>query len=535
MDFKQVCAKAESGYGERSNKDTVRIAVASLSGDAVAGEVLERFKAEVNTRKIKADVVSTGSFGCYSFEPVVLIEKPGKSSIMYGNVTADMVPGMVDENNPSADISKLPLLNLQRRVALRNCGYIDPANINDYIVHVKGYSGLSKALQMDREKVIAELKESGLRGKGGGGFYTAEKWQICHDIESEKKYVVCNAIDADPLAVTTRLLLESDPHSVLEGMVIAAYAVGASHCIVYLNEGYKAAQQRLANALAQMKEYTLTGSAVLDSAFNVEIEVREVPVSLVSGEETALLNSLEGKQVMPYIRPPYPAVNGLDGVPTLINNVETLACVAAIFQNGPDWYSECGTEQSKGTKVLTLAGSLVNKCTVEVPFGTTVKSLVTDIGGGIPDGKTLKAVQFGGPAGAFFSADSLDIPIDYEVVKDAGSIIGSGTVEVFDTGSCAVGMAYEKITYLHSQSCGKCVFCREGTYQMSDMLGDITDSKGKNEYLDLITELAQAMKIGCICGLGRNAWNPVMSSIVLFRDEYDAHINEKRCPVKGDM
>lgn len=531
MDFKQVCAEAESEF---SDKDSMRISIASLSGNTVADEVLDRFKAEVSTRKINAVVFSGGSFGYYNLEPMVLIEKPGKPSILHYNVTADMVSGLIDGNLPAADIAKLSLFNLQKRVALRNCGYIDPVNINDYIVRAKGYSGLSKALQMDRENIIAELKKSGLRGKGGGGYYTADKWQVCHDTEAEKKYVICNAIDADPLAVTARLLLESDPHSVLEGMIIAAYAVGASHCIVYMNEGYRTARERLTTALAQMKEYTLKGNAVLDSAFNVEIEVREVPASLVSGEETTLLNSLEGKQVMPYIRPPYPAVCGLDGVPTLINNLETLACVSAIFQNGPEWYCECGTEQSKGTKVLTLAGSLVNKCTVEVPFGTTVKNLVEDIGGGIPCGKTLKMVQFGGPAGAFFDAESLNVPVDYEAVKDAGSIIGSGTVEVFNTGSCAVGLAHEKITYLHSQSCGQCVFCREGTYQMSDMLDDITGNKGKSEYLDLIAELAQAMKAGCICGLGRNASSPVISSIELFRHEYDMHINEKRCPAESD-
>jgi NADH-quinone oxidoreductase subunit F len=554
MDFKEVRAKAESAFREKDDKDAIKIHVSYLSGNGTAEAVLNRFKDEVDRQNIKGNVIATGSFGYYALEPMVLIEKLGQSSVLYHNVTVDMVSGIVSDYTGNAgpgpdialrstagspvagipDMSELPLFNLQKRVALRNCGYTDPADINHYIVYGKGYSGLSKALQLEPLEVIEKLKKSGLRGKGGAGYSTAEKWQICHDAVHVEKYVICNAVDADPLAFTARLLLESDPHSVLEGMLIAAYAVGASRCIVYMNAEYEAARKRLLTAVEQMKEYNLTGNAVLDATFNVEIEIKEVPVSLVSGEETALLRTLEGRQVMPYIRPPYPAASGLEGRPSLINNVETLACVSAIFQNSPDWYSSCGTERSKGTKVFSLSGSLRNKYTVEVPFGTTLQSIVEDIGGGVPDGKKIKAVQFGGPTGAFFDAGSLEIPVDYEAVENAGSIIGSGTIEVFDSGSCAVGLAHEKIAYLHAQSCGKCVFCREGTYQMSDMLEDITGHRGKNEYIDLITGLGEAMKLGCICGLGRNASNPVISSIGLFRHEYDVHINEKRCPVKDD-
>jgi NADH-quinone oxidoreductase subunit F len=555
MNFEQICATAESECGYLNDRDCMKIYIGSSTDDSTAASVFNSFQAEIDKRRIKARVITTGSFGYYDLEPVVLIEKPGQSTILYNNVTPERASELVNDylihGNPRPDIafcstgsnkisnipniSELPLFTLQNRIALRNCGYIDPENINHYILRGQGYSGLSKALQMNPEDVIEELKKSGLRGRGGAGYFTADKWKTCHEAEGNEKYVICNAVDADPRALTARLLLESDPHSVLEGMLIGAYAIGASHCMVYVNAEYSPAIKTLRKALEQMSRYGLLGNNILDSSFSSEIAIKEAPASLVSGEETALLRCLEGKQVMPYVRPPYPANNGFLGKPTLINNLETMSHVSAIFQNGPEWYSGFGTEQSKGSKVITVSGSAVHRYTVEVLFGTTLRSIVEDIGGGVSNGKNIKAVQFGGPTGAYFTADSLNIPVDYEAMEEAGSIIGSGTVEVFDSDSCAVEMTRDVISYIQTQSCGKCVFCREGSYQMSDILQDITEYKGEPQDLDLLIELGEAMKIGCICGLGRTAPNPVLSSIKLFRSEYDAHIKEKRCPINRSM
>jgi NADH-quinone oxidoreductase subunit F len=555
MNFEQICATAESECNYFNDRDCMKIYIGSSTDDSTAASVFNSFQAEIDKRRIKARVITTGSFGYYDLEPVVLIEKPGQSTILYNNVTPERASELVNDylvhGNPRADIafcsagsnkissipatSELPLFNLQNRIALRNCGYIDPENINHYILRGQGYSGLSKALQMSPGDVIEELKKSGLRGRGGAGYSTADKWKTCHEAEGNERYVVCNAVDADPRALTARLLLESDPHSVLEGVLIGAYAIGASHCVVYVNADYSLAIKRLKKALEQMSGYGLLGNNILDSSFSSEIAIKEAPTSFVSGEETALLRCLEGKQVMPYVRPPYPANNGFLGKPTLINNLETMSHVSAIFQNGTEWYSGFGTEQSKGSKVITVSGSAVHRYTVEVPFGITLRSIVEDIGGGVSNGKNIKAAQFGGPTGAYFAADSLNIPVDYEAMEETGSIIGSGTVEVFDSDSCAVEMARDVISYIQTQSCGKCVFCREGSYQMSDILQGITEYKGEPQDLDLLIKLGEAMKVGCICGLGQTAPNPVLSSIKLFRSEYDVHIKEKRCPTNRGM
>jgi NADH-quinone oxidoreductase subunit F len=551
MDFEQVYTKAESECAYLSDKSCIRVIIGSSINNPDAANVFNSFQGEIDSHYIKVRVITTGSFGYYDLEPVVIIEKPGPSAVLYNNVTPEIASELVNDyllnDNPRPDkafcsigsdkinniphISDLPLFNLQNRIALRNCGTIDPENINQYILKGQGYSGLTKALQMNQQEVIEELKKSGLRGRGGAGYFTADKWRICHDTEGSEKYVICNAVDGDPRARTARLLLESDSHSVLEGMLIGAYAIGASHCIVCVNAEYDTAIRRLRKALEQMREYGLLGHNILDSDFDSEIEIKEVPASFVSGEETALLRCMEEKQIMPYMRPPYPATHGFRDMPTSIDNVETLSNVSAIFQNGSPWYSGFGTEQSKGSKVITLTGHVVHKYSVEVPFGTTLRSIVEDIGGGVSNGKDIKAVQFGGPTGNFFAADSLDIRVDYETIEGAGSIIGSGTVEVFNNDSCAVEMTKDIISYIQTQSCGKCVFCREGSYQMMDFLKDISENMGKPQDIDLLIELGEAMKIGCICGLGRTAPNPVLSSIRLFRNEYEVHIKEKRCPI----
>jgi NADH-quinone oxidoreductase subunit F len=554
MNFEAICARAESECSYLNDRDYMKIYVGSSANHSTAASVVNTFQTEIDKSGIKARVITTGSFGYYDLEPIVLIEKPDQSTVLYNNITPEIASGLVNDylinDDPRPDrafcsigsdkikniphISDLPLFNLQNRIALRNCGSIDPENINHYLLKGQGYSGLSKALRMNQQDVIEEVKKSGLRGRGGAGFFTADKWKICHEAEGSGKYVICNAVDSDPRANTARLLLESDPHSVLEGMLISGYAVGASHCLVAVNAEYDLAIKRLRKALEQMKGYGLLGRNILDSTFSFDIEIKEVPASFISGEETALLCCLGKKQVMAYMRPPYPAIRGFEEKPTLINNLETLSNVSAIFQNGSQWYSGFGTEKSRGAKVMTLSGKAVHQYTVEVPFGTTLRSIVEDIGGGVSSGKNIKAVQFGGPTGAFFTADSLDIHVDYEAIEEAGSIIGSGTVEVFDSDSCAVEMTKDIISYIQTQSCGKCVFCREGSYQMSDILNEISEHLGKPQDLDLLIELGEAMKIGCICGLGRTAPNPVLSSIKLFRNEYEVHIKEKRCPLQDE-
>jgi NADH-quinone oxidoreductase subunit F len=553
MNFEQLLATAESECNYLKDRGCLKVYIGSSQGDSTTATLLNRFLEEINKSNIKAKVITTGSFGYYDLEPVVLIHKPDQSTVLYAHVTPEMASELVRDdlikNNPRPDMAfcsigsdkidniprftDLPLFNLQSRIALRNCGYIDPGNINHYILHGQGYSGLSKALQMDPSHVIEALRKSGLRGRGGAGYVTADKWKICHEAEGSEKYLICNAIDSDPLALTARLLLESDPHSVLEGMLIGAYAVGVSQCMVYVNGESRLAIERLRKALEQMRAYTLLGQHILDSTFSSEIEIKEVPVSLVSGEETALLRCLEEKQVMPYVRPPYPATKGFAGKPTLIHHLETMSNASAIFQKGWEWYSGFGTEKSKGAKVITLSGNVVHPYTVEVPFGTSFRSIAEEIGGGVSNGKTIKAVQFGGPTGQYFAGDSLDIPVGYETIEKAGSIIGSGTVKVFDSDSCAVEMTTEILSYIQTQSCGKCVFCREGTYQMADILKDISENKGKPQDLDLLMELGEAMKIGCICSLGRTAPNPVLSSMKLFRHEYDHHIKVKKCPANS--
>ena len=559
MNFEQVYARAESECSYLRGKDYIKVYVASLADNANGANVFDRFQTEIDKGGIKAKVITTGSFGYYDLEPMVVIEKPGESSLLYNNVTLQSASELANDylinNNPRPDkafcsmdgnkidpiphASGLPLFKVQNRIALRNCGAIDPEEIKHSILRGQGYSGLSKALQMSRLNVIEEVRKSGVRGRGGAGYPAADKWKAVHDPPGyrhsgagarDEKYVICNAVDADPRARTGRLLLESDPHSVLEGLLIGAYAVDAPHCMVCVNAEYRPAIKRLRKALDQMKEYGLLGSNILDSNFGSEIEIREVPGSFVSGEETTLLRFLEGKQVMSYVRPPYPAAIGFAGKPTLINNIETLSNISAIFQKGSEWVSRLGTEQSTGTKVITLSGAVAHKYTVEVPFGTTLKTIVQELGGGVSEGKRMKAVQFGGPTGAYFDADSLDLHVDYETLKEAGSIMGSGTVEVLDSDSCAVEMAKDILSYVQTQSCGKCVFCREGSYQMSDILKDISECEGKPQDLDLLMEIGKEMQIGCICGLGRTAPNPVLSSIKLFRKEYETHIKEKRCP-----
>lgn len=428
----------------------------------------------------------------------------------------------------------------EHRVALRNSGRINPWDIHEYIAMGAGYSGLAWALRCSPEELIQELGKSGLRGRGGAGYPTAWKWRVCREAGEGEKYVICNAVDADPWAQTARLLLSTDPHSILEGLLIAAYAVGAGQCFVSINSDYREEIGIVEQALEQMRGSGVLGDSILESAACCDIAIREVSSSLVAGEETALICALENKQPLPYLRMHYPAERGLHGKPTLVHNAETLANVSAIFHRcaapGNETGYETGQEQSRGTKIVTVHGQVPHPCTVEVPFGTTVRTLIEKTQGASLSGLGTKAVQFGGPTGAFLAGPRLDTPITYEDIEKAGSIIGSGGVRVIAGGGCAVEMAREVMSYLRDQSCGKCVVCREGTYQVADMLGDIAQGRGSSDDLKLLVELGEAMTAGSICGLGREAANPLRSSLALFADDYEAHIDghvdSERCPAR---
>jgi len=421
------------------------------------------------------------------------------------------------------------VLKGQVRISLNNCGLIDPENINHYVAR-GGYSGLARALKMEPEDVIKEIRKAGLRGRGGAGYPAADKWSACLKQEGREKFLICNAAEGDPSVYIARTLFESDPHSILEGMLIAAYASGAAHGFIYINNEYVQAVARIRTALEKMKGMDLLGEKILGSKFRFEIEIRESAGALISGEETALLNSMDGKRATTSIRPPYPEESGLNGKPTVINNVETLAHASAILQKGADWYAGIGTEKSKGTKVFVLAGHVKSPGLVEVPLGTTVRKLVYEIGGGIPDGKALKAVQVGGPTGGFLNEADLDLTLDYEHLREAGHIMGSGSIFAVDESVCAVDLAKNCLLYLENESCGKCVFCREGTLQFALILTDISEGLGRNEDLEVLVEFGEGMKEGAFCAFGRNAANPVLTTIKYFRDEYIEHITNHKCP-----
>jgi len=550
MNFDQIRAKAESGSGYLKDSNCVKVFIASQADIPAGRETADIFQDSVKERNLDARIITTGSFGYYDIEPIVLIKKSDNPYILYKNAEPKIVQEVIDDylvkNNPRPDLAfcsigpdkienipsadDLPLFNLQNRIVLRNCGYLDPENIDHYLLR-GGYTGLSKVLKMNQSDAIEEIIKSGLRGRGGAGYPTADKWQACLEIEDEEKYVICNAADSDPGAFTARLLLTSDPYSILEGMLICAYTIGASKCILFIDSEYEPAIKMINKAFVRMKEYGFLGGNILNSNFSCEIEIRESQISLVSGEETALLRSLEDKQAMPYLRPPYPETKGLFGKPTIINNIETFANITAIFQYGPEKISGIGTENSKGTKIISLSGSGSKKYTIEIPFGTSLCTIVEQLAT-IADAGNIKAVQFGGPTGSYFPGDDLDIALDYEAIKER-SVIGSGTLELIDDTTCAVEMAMKKISYMHEQSCGKCVFCREGTFQMSVILEDISKGDGGPQDIDMLNEIGEQMKTGCICDLGRTAPNPVLSSIEFFRNEYEVHIKEKRCPVKS--
>ncbi|MGB7605172.1 MAG: NADH-quinone oxidoreductase subunit NuoF, partial [Lutisporaceae bacterium] len=427
-------------------------------------------------------------------------------------------------------INDVDFYKKQVRIALRNCGIINPENIDEYIAF-DGYKALEKVLtSMTSTEVIDTVKRSGLRGRGGGGFPTGTKWDFAAKSQADQKYVLCNADEGDPGAFMDRSVLEGDPHSVIEAMTIAAYAIGSSQGYVYIRAEYPIAVKRLTIAIGQARAYGLLGKNIMGTDFCFDLEIRLGAGAFVCGEETALIASIEGERGMPRPRPPFPAVKGLFGKPTILNNVETYANITAIINNGSEWFASMGTEKSKGTKVFALGGKINNTGLVEIPMGTTMREVIFEIGGGIPNGKKYKAAQTGGPSGGCIPAEHLDVPIDYDNLIALGSMMGSGGLIVMDEDNCMVDIARFFLDFTVDESCGKCTPCREGTKRMLDILEKIVEGKGEDGDIEKLETLANTIKNSALCGLGQTAPNPVLSTLKYFRDEYEAHIYEKRCP-----
>ena len=507
----------------------------------------EEFENRLKENGLESEVklVQTGCFGLCALGPIVVVYPEGA---FYSRVEKDDVKEIVEEHLLKGRIVKRLLYSetvqednikslnetqfyaKQLRVALRNCGVINPDNIEEYIA-LDGYQALAKALtEMTQEEVIQMVKDSGLRGRGGGGFSTGLKWQFTHDAVGDQKYVACNADEGDPGAFMDRSILEGDPHALIEAMAIAAYAVGADQGYVYIRAEYPIAVDRLRTAIAQAKEYGLLGKDIFGTGFNFDLDIKLGAGAFVCGEETALLTSIEGKRGEPRPRPPFPAVKGLWGKPTLLNNVETYANIPQIILKGVEWFTSMGTEKSKGTKVFALGGKINNTGLVEVPMGTTLREIVEEIGGGIPNGKKFKAAQTGGPSGGCIPAELIDTPIDYDSLMAIGSMMGSGGLIVMDEDNCMVDIAKFFLEFTVDESCGKCTPCRIGTRRLLEILEKITDGKGTMEDIDKMEELCYAIKASSLCGLGQTAPNPVLSTLKYFRHEYEAHVKDKTCP-----
>ncbi|MEA5027203.1 MAG: NADH-quinone oxidoreductase subunit NuoF [Erysipelotrichaceae bacterium] len=511
--------------------------------------IVERLNEEIAKfgleREIK--VVKTGCFGLCQKGPIMAIY-PDKT--FYCHVTVDDVPEIVSEHfykgrpvtrlemsdidektkEKIFEISKIRFYAKQKRIALRNCGVINPEDINEYIAK-DGYQALGKVLtEMSQQEVIDEIKKSGLRGRGGGGFPTGVKWQFAADQKNDEKYVICNADEGDPGAFMDRSILEGDPHAVLEAMAIAGYAIGAKHGYVYIRAEYPIAVERLKIAIKQAEELGLFGKDILGTGFEFDVEIRLGAGAFVCGEETALIMSIEGKRGMPNPKPPFPAVKGVWGKPTIINNVETFANVCQIIINGADWFRTMGTEKSSGTKVFALGGKIVNTGLVEIPMGTTLREVIYEIGGGCPNNKNFKAVQTGGPSGGCLTEKDLNTPIDFDNLVALGSMMGSGGMIVVDEDNCMVDVARFYMDFICDESCGKCTPCRVGTKRMLELLTDLCEGRGSMETLTELEKLANSIKETALCGLGQTAPNPVLSTMRLFHDEYVAHAVDHKCP-----
>ena len=546
---------------DRVTRLTIYVGAGTCGLGAGAGKTLAAVRTYLADRKIDADVVEVGCIGLCSAEPLLDVQLPDRPRVSFKAVTADRVPALLDASLAGSvpaehvlgqartdglpawpDVPYLhehPFFAPQTRWVLANCGLIDPTSIDEYIAR-GGYRALARVL---REQTPAELcdavEASGLRGRGGGGFPTGRKWKFALNTGAAQKYVVCNADEGDPGAFMDRAVIEGDPHRLVEGLAIAAYGIGASKAYVYIRAEYPLAIKRLIQALDQAKRYGLLGSDILGSGFSLEVIIKQGAGAFVCGEETALIHSIEGRRGMPRPRPPFPAVQGLFGKPTVINNVETLANLPMLVANGPEWFAAVGTPTSRGTKVFALSGKIARTGLVEVVMGTRLRDIVFAIGGGIPNGKAYKAVQIGGPSGGCIPTQHLDVEIDYESLKTVGAMMGSGGLVVMDEDTCMVDVAKFFMDFIQRESCGKCIPCREGTKRMLEILQRITRSRRMEKGADALLRfkgvmymerLASVIRDTSLCGLGQTAPNPVLSTLRWFRDEYEAHIFERRCP-----
>jgi len=524
-----------------SKKHIISISSGTCGHASGSIEVEEALKQAVKGYEDKIDLKLTGCHGFCAAEPNIVIFpekifyknlKPEDApNIIQSILTGEIIDNLVVSENGTKynHIYEIPFYKLQNRILTGDNLLIDPTKIEDYIA-IGGYKALIQALSMQPKEIIEEIKKSGLRGRGGAGFPTGIKWEIASKQKNGVKYIICNADEGDPGAYMDRNLLEGNPQLIIEGMIIGAYAIGANKGWVYVRDEYPLAVENITRNVKQAREMGFLGKNILNTGFDFDIEITRGAGAFVCGEETALIHSIEGKRGNPTQRPPFPAQKGLYGKPTNINNVETWANVPKIVENGADWYANIGTETSKGTKIFSLVGKVKNTGLVEVPMGITIEEIVFDIGCGTPDGKKIKAIQTGGPSGGCIPRDYFNLPIDYESLKQAGSIMGSGGMIVMDEDTCMVDFARYFINFLQAESCGKCSSCREGTQRMFEILTDITEGKANDTSIELLEELAYVIKETSLCGLGQTAPNPVLSTLKYFKNEYISHIRDKKCP-----
>ncbi len=539
----------EAGKRVQSKEEKPRVLVGTATCGIAAGalQVKEDFIREIKEKNIEAEVMEVGCIGhCYA-EPLAVIAKPGFPALCYGYLDEDLVHRLVEDflagDDPSYEYALAALERndvfppfedfprgvYEEKLILENCGKIDYSDIDDYLA-LDGYKALSEALSGEPAKVLEEVKAANLRGRGGAGFPAGIKWEACVKSGDDEKYVICNADEGDPGAFMDRSILESDPHSVLEGMILCAYAIGAEKGYLYIRAEYPRAVKRVREAIEKAREKGLLGSSILGTSFNFDLEIFQGSGAFVCGEATALVSSMEGKMGMPQSRPPRLTSMGFRGKPTVLNNVKTFAYVPLIVRRGAQWFKEFGTADSPGTAVFSLVGKVNNTGLVEVPMGTNLRQLVFEVGGGILRDKEFKAVQIGGPSGGCLPESLLDVPIDFDSLHEAGAIMGSGGLVVMDEEDCMVSVARYFLEFTEHESCGKCTFCRLGTKHMLDILTAITRGEGDEESLKLLEELAEDVREGSLCNLGRTAPNPVLTTLRYFGDEYRAHIEEGRCP-----
>ena len=549
--FERLSNKAQAEHDRLFGPKATSILVGTATCGRSAGAlpVVESFEKAVSEAGLEASVEKVGCIGhCYA-EPMALIKKPGAPPLMYhhlnpiiasnlvknylveGDPLFEYMLGAAEANDEYPALSDLPRYGNEVRRLLARCGRHDPENIHQAVA-LGAYSGLIKAFEMGPEGVIEAVEESGLRGLGGAGFPTGRKWKACRDQAAAPRYVICNGDEGDPGAFMDRTILESDPHAVIEGMIIGALAVGSGQGFVYVRAEYPLAVSIIRRAVADARAAGLLGENILDSGFGFDLEVFEGAGAFICGEETALVASIEGRRGMPSVRPPYPIERGLYGKPTILDNVKSFANVGPVIAGGPERFKSVGTQNSKGTALFALAGKVANPGLVEVPMGATLRQVIFDIGGGVPGGKRFKAVQIGGPSGGCLPESLLDTPVDFESLREAGAMMGSGGMVVLDEDNCMVETARFFLEFTQRESCGKCTFCRIGTKHMLDILERITRGEGHEEDLENLERLASEIKDGSLCNLGKTAPNPVLTTLRFFKDEYLAHINEQRCPAK---